>query len=260
MKNFDYSKENIIKSLVNVGLTSGDTVFSHSNIGFFGRLDSAKDASSCYLIFKEAIFDVIGEKGTWVTPTFSYSFCWKKKFDINKTPGVCGLLSEMLRQDNQALRSADANFSIAALGAQAEYLTKNTPSHSFGSGSFWEKFLNLNGKICNFNFNSASTFIHYVEKTLKVPYRYDKEFHGETLINNKFVKQKFYHFVRDFSKPGHEPYFIEFDKRAKRLRIAIISKLGKGQIVLISTRDTFELIKEEIKKNPNFLIRGEVGK
>ena len=255
-KEYDYSMEDIIRSLTEVGVSKGDNIFIYSNIGFFGKLKGATNKDDYYQIFKKAIFEVIGESGTLVVPTFSYSFCWRNIFDEDKTPSVCGALSEMVRKDPQSLRSEDANFSIASIGKNAEYFTKDAHENSFGLNSFWERFLKGNGKFCNFNFDSASTFIHYVERLLKVPYRYDKPFSGTFIVNGKEQKGVFYHFVYDLNKPYNAPDFTKFDKKAKDLGLAKTANLGKGQIVLISARDTFELIKNEFKENLTFLIKG----
>jgi len=252
----DYSMEDIVKALQNVGIHYGDNIFIHSNIGFFGRLDGANDSESYYRIFKDAIFEVIGDDGTLVVPTFSYSFCWNEVFDKEKTPGICGIFSEIVRMDSQSLRSDDANFSIAAIGKNAEYFTKDAPAHSFGDKSFWERFLKCDGKFCNFNYDSASTFIHYVEKLLDVEYRYDKKFPGKFISKSKEIDSAFYHFVCDLDKPENGPDFTKFDKCSKELGIAKIADLGRGQIVSISAKDTLELIKNEINKNPGFLIKG----
>ncbi len=258
MKDYDYSKEDIVKALRSAGVEKGDSIFSHSNIGFFGKLKDAKTAEDYYKAFKEVIFEVIGEEGTLVVPTFSYSFCKNKSFDAKNTPGVCGLFSEMVRKDKNSVRSADANFSIAAIGKNAEYFTKDTTFHSFGKGCFWERFLKKDGKFCNFNFDSGSTFIHYVEKCLGVPYRYDKGFSGKLLENGKEIECEFIHFVYDLNNPEHVPDFTKLDKRAKELGFSKVANLGKGTILRISAKDKFKLISEEIKKVPNFLIKGRI--
>lgn len=257
-KEYDYSKRDIIKSLMKVGLKKGDNIFIHSNIGFFGKLKDANNKEEIYTIFKEAIFKVIEKDGTLVVPTFSYSYCWGKKFNKNETPSICGFLSEMVRTDSKSLRSEDANFSIAAIGKNAEYYTKKTSKYSFGLNSFWDKFHKTNGKICNFNFDSGSTFFHYVERVLSVPYRYDKPFFDPSAPKNKKEKKVFYHFVYDLKKPNHKPNFTKFDKKAKKLGLTKTANLGKGQIVLISTRDTYNLIKKELQNNPSFLIEGKL--
>jgi aminoglycoside 3-N-acetyltransferase len=254
---FDYKASDILSSLKKVGICRGDTLFIHSNVGFFGKMEGANDADSFYSNFKRAIFEVIGDEGTIVVPTFSYSFCKKLPFDPEDTPGVCGIFSEMVRKDPQSLRSEDANFSVAAIGKNSRMLTEKAPSHSFGPDSFWERFMKIGGKICNFNFDAGSTFIHYVEKFLRVPYRYDKPFPGLFISGGKKEESVFYHFVYDLEKPGNEASFIKFDKKARESGMLKTANLGKGSITCISASDTFKIIKEELKVNPAFLIKGD---
>lgn len=256
---YNYNRQNIIQALRDVGISKKDHIFTHSNVGAFGKLKEATIGDDYYRIFKDAVFEVIGLEGTWVQPTFSYSFCWNKKFDIDETPGICGFLSEMMRNDPQSLRSEDANFSIIAVGSKAEYITKNAPENPYSKEGFWDRFIKIDGKFCNFNFDAASTFIHYVERELKVPYRYDKPFSGESIKNGVKKKKLFYHFAYDKDNPAYKPNYPEFDRKAKKTALAKTVNLGKGQVVSISARDTFDLIKKELKNDPNFLIVGSTG-
>jgi aminoglycoside 3-N-acetyltransferase len=255
-EDYDYSAEDVVQSLVEVGVSTGDNIFVHSNTGFFGKLRNAVNKNDYYRIFKEAIFKVIGGNGTFIVPTFSYSFCNGETYDKKTTPGICGFLSEMVRTDTESLRSEDANFSIAAIGQKAEYYTESTPDYSFGPDSFWEKFLKSKGKFCNFNFDSASTFIHYVERSLEVPYRYDKPFPGDLIKNGIKQERMFYHFVYDLDKPFNAPDFPKFDRKARELGLAKTSNLGRGQIVSISAIDAFEVIRKGLEEDPAFLIKG----
>lgn len=254
----DYAKQNIIEALKSLGLKQGDSLFCHNNIGFFGRLEDAKSSKDYYEIFKSTIFEVIGDEGTLVCPTFSYTFCKQQDFDVKNTPGVCGAFSEMMREDKDAFRSEDANFSIVAIGKNAKYFTENSPEYSFGENCFWERYLKVDGIFCNFNFDSGSTFIHYVEKRLNVLYRWDKGFDGIVINGGKKEKRTFYHFVCDLENENHSPDFTKFDKKAKELGLAKTTNLGKGQILKISAKDTFNLIEKELKTTPNFLIKGSL--
>jgi aminoglycoside 3-N-acetyltransferase len=254
---YDYCENDIVASLKTLGIKEGDNLFSHSNIGFFGSLQNANSAIDFYNIFKRAIFKVIGSEGTLIVPTFSYSFCKKQDFDINNTKGVGGFFSELLRKDPDAKRSEDANFSVAALGKNALFFTENMPEHSFGKDSFFDRFYQKNGKICNFNFDSGSTYIHYVEKQLNVPYRYDKAFTGFLIKHNQKVKKTFYHFVYDLAKPNNEACFTKFDKKAKEMNITQVSNLGRGQVLCLSAVDTYNLIKKQLILEPAFLIKGK---
>ena len=254
-EDFDYKKIDIIRALKKVGLKSGDSFFTHSNIGFFGRLENCNCIENLYQAFKEAIFEVIGKTGTLVVPTFSYSYCKKEIFDKKTTQSTCGILSEMIRLDKDSLRSDDANFSVCSIGKLAKYFTKNSSEYSFGKNSFWERFISVNGKICNFNFDAGSTFFHYIERTQKVSYRYDKPFYGKSLIENKEIDGVFYHYCRDLSLQNTYPDNVKFDKKMKVLGLVKSVNLGKGQIVLVTSRDTFDIIASELKTNPTFLIQ-----
>lgn len=250
-----YSKKDIIDALIKVGIHKSDSLFIHSNLGFFGMPENVTDASGISKMFKDAIFDVIGIEGTLIVPTFSYSFCNDEIFDKKYTASVCGMFSEYIRKDPLAIRSDDANFSIAAMGKNAKHFTDNATQHSFGQNSFWERFMQSNGIICNFNFDSASTFIHYAEKKLNVSYRFDKLFTGKSVINGTQITKSFYHFVYDLDKPENGPNFTKFHKKAMDLGLCHIANLGKGQIVSISAKDAFDLISKEIQTNPSFLIK-----
>ena len=258
MKMYDYSYENIVESLKNIGLVKNDKIFIHSNIGFFGKLKNCFDSTDYYREFKKAIIEVIGIDGTLAVPTFSYSFTNNEIFDFSKTPSTCGIFSEMIRLDPESTRSIDPNFSVAAIGRDAKFFTDNMPKHSFGPDSFWDRFLKNDGKICNFNFDSGSTFFHFVEKTINVPYRYDKKFSGKILKNNKIMEENWFHFVFDHEKKIYWPNFEKFNKKAIELGLVKISNLGKGQITCIRTKDIFTLIQNELKNNPTFLIDGPV--
>jgi aminoglycoside 3-N-acetyltransferase len=256
MNKYDYSLPSIVNALQRVGITRGSSIFVHSNLGFFGLLQNAIEPFDYYTIFKEAIFDVIGDTGTLVFPTFSYSFCKKEIFDAKNTPGVCGLLSECARLDEHAQRYNDANFSVVALGKNADLFTYDATEYSFGPGSFWDRFLKKNGVFCNFNFDAGSTFIHYVERELSVDYRFDKAFCGVIRSGAVLQERVFYHFCYDLTKPEHGPEFSKFDRKAKSIGLARVANLGRGQIVAISALDTFELIRRELALDGNFLTKG----
>lgn len=259
MKTFDYSYDDIVANLKNVGIKTGDKIFIHSNLGFFGTLKDTNDPIEICTLFKKAIFEVIGKEGTLIVPTFSYSFTKNEIFDQNFTPSVCGIFSEFIRKDLESIRTPDPNFSIASIGPNTEFFTKNLSNHSFDENSFWQKFLRKNGKICNFNFDSGTTFFHYVEKKLNVPYRQDKKFSGKIKTNDKLHDETWTHFVFDHKNQNHFPNFEKFHKKAIELGLVHVTNLGRGQVTCISTNDMENLIKNELEKNPSFLIQGTIN-
>jgi len=255
MNDFDYTYNDIVQAIEKVDIKKNDIIFSHSNIGFFGKLENAKNAVDYCQKFKDAIFEIIGDNGTLIVPTFSYSFCNNETFDKEKTNSVCGMFSEHIRNEKNSTRSNEPNFSVSGIGPDAEFLIENQPSHPFGKNSFWERFYLKKGKFLNLNFDAGSTFFHYVEKSLNVPYRFDKKFSGKLKIDSNFVKKEFFHFVYDKNNYEHSPNFEKFHNKALNLKLSKTYNLGKGQLVSISSKNTFDLIKEEIISDPNFLIQ-----
>jgi len=183
-------------------------------------------------------------------------------FDVEKTPtSDSGVFSEFIRKDPLSKRSEDGIHSIAAIGKNAIHFTENAPEYSFGKNSFWEKFMKLNGKICRFNLNADfNTFIHYVEKNLEVKYRWDKKFNGTAIINGKELKKVNYHFVRDLSDSRTIPDLSKLESKMKEHGLINVENLGRGKILCVNSKDVFKIIKNEINKNPNFLIKGECFK
>ena len=206
-------------------------------------------------LFIDTILEVIGPQGTFVMPTFSYTFAEKGVFDKNETPSACGTLSEIARLLPGALRSDDPIFSVAALGGKARAMTENVAQESFGEDSFWDRLYRANGVILNMNFGAAATYFHYVEKRLKVPYRFDKTF--ETLVRKDGTVQvrPSIYFCRDLSKPEMENNWLDINQLAGQRGVLKTVPLGRGYISLMGARGIFDLIQEAVSKDQYFLTK-----
>lgn len=253
----DYDKAAIDACLAGLPLEAGDVVFSHSNIGFFGRLEGARIGAEICATLAEGILKRIGPNGTLVVPTFTYSFSGGEVFDVENSASKMGGFAEWVRRQSEARRSADPFYSVAALGARADEMIKNAPENSFGPGSFFDRFTSAGGKILNMNFDAGSTLIHYAERELRVPYRFDKSFRGT--IREKGVERqaKATIWVRYLSDDALIAAFEPFAYMARERGLFVTRPLGRGEIGVISARDTFELIRITLPSRPWFLTRAE---
>jgi aminoglycoside 3-N-acetyltransferase len=247
-----YSIQDIEGALTSTGIKKGDTLFIHSNIGFFGVLANAHNKDDYCRAFLHALTNCIGDTGNLCFPTFTYSFCKGEPFNPNTSVSEMGMLPEFARV-NGAIRSHDANFSVSVIGKDAAELTKNAPEHSFGKDSFWDRFLNIGGKICNLNFDAGSTFLHHIEKKLNVPYRFDKPFYGKLIANNDSQDRCFIHFARHLDKPEWGTSMTKFDAFADGEHILSKAKLNRGVIITSTANDVMNTVMREIAKNPYFL-------
>jgi len=252
-----YTHQILRDALQSVGLKKGDIVFSHSNVGFLGIPVGGNNAENVFNTILNAFFDVIGEEGTLVVPTFTYSFSQGKLFDPDQTPSDCGIFTEMLRKHSSTYRSEDPCVSVASIGARAAEMTQNIAENTYGKDSFFDRFYKANGKICNINFDAGSTFVHYVERALKVPYRFDKTFTGTFQKNGKQELRKSVLWVRHLSE-GTTSKFETFSQLTQEKGLYKTAKVGRGFIGLITAKDVYRVIEETLPLRPWFLTEAEM--
>ena len=248
-----YTYQDLVAAFKSVGLKRGDVVFSHSNIGFFGFPEGERTNGNAFEVILGAFLDVIGKEGTLVVPTFTYSFPHNKTYDPDYTPSDCGVFTEMLRQHPQSYRSDDPCVSVTAIGKLAKEVTINIPENSYGSDSFFDRFYKSDGVICNLNRDAGSTFIHYVERKLNVPYRFDKTFSGVFCKNKKQEERKSTIWVRDLSSDCTRVYVGVFDQIAREKELYRVATVGRGFVGMITAKDTYALIESVLPLCPNFL-------
>lgn len=252
-----YAFDDIVKSIKAVGVEEGDVVFVHSNLGFFGRLDGAKSINDICGAFVNAIDQAIDfEKGSLFVPTFTYSFCNGEPYYPSVPKSKCGSFSDYISGLPEAVRSLDPLFSVAGLGKFKEILKEVNTENSFGKGSFWDHLERLDAKFLNFNFDIGSTYVHYVERELSVPYRRDKVFKGELVLNEKKIPQTATHFVRDLLDQRSYPDFSKLHKASLEENISQSAPLGRGYVCSVKVREVKKLISKKIEMDPYFLRSG----
>lgn len=253
---YSYTYMDILNALKNAGLGKDDSVFIHSNLGFFGQAENVHSAEELAKIFFDAMKECVGANGTIITPAFTYSYCHGELYNPKSTPTKCGMLPEYMRVQDDCIRSNDPNFSIVAWGKNKVYFTENPTHESFGINSFWERLLKKHGKILCMNFDCGSTFIHYVEKVCKVPYRYNKAFNGESILDGKKIKDYYVHWVYDMEKPQDGASMEKLSSLCIKNGIATTVKLGRGNMHLMETESYFNFIQKHLLIEPYFLTLG----
>ncbi len=208
-----YSKD-FLDALRECGIKKGDVVFIHADISVFGKLHS-RDKSFLLQSLVNVIVESVGEDGTIIVPTFSYSFCNGEIFDIDHTKSRVGIFTEYFRKQPDVSRTKHPIFSVAIWGKHKNDLLA-VGQDSFGKESIFGKIHKLRGKIIFLGAPFAScTFLHYIEQVKRVPYRYIKEFGGKIRNDGREYDDMCYYFVRDMTKNTVldavklEKYFID---------------------------------------------------
>jgi aminoglycoside 3-N-acetyltransferase len=253
----DYSKSDLKAALDNLPLERGDVVFCHANLGFFGRAEGISNASGLCEMFFDAIMERLGPNGTLCVPTFTYSFSKPEPevFDWEDGPSKMGMFAEWVR--SRGLRSADPCYSVVAVGAKAD-ITSLVAENSFDTrASFFGRLWIEEGKVLNLNFDAGSTFVHWVEREMDVPYRFDKTFKGVIRGCGNDIDVRSTIWVR-YLDDALDAEFTAFDRLARERGMFKTATLGRGEMGVISAHDTYNLIKETLPSRPWFLTKAEV--
>lgn len=253
-----YDVAAVAAALAALGVRRGDTLFSHSNIGFLGVPAGERSAANACRTVLAGIHAVIGAEGTLVVPTFTYSFPDGKEFDVRSAPSTCGLFTEFVRTHAGARRSLEPCVSVAALGARAAELTADAPENAYGPGCFWERLLAAGGVICNFNFDAGSTFLHYAERLQRVPYRFDKTFSG-TVVDEGGARRarRSTIWVRQLGDDDLVAAFEPFTTLARATGDFREAPLGRGRVGVITARASCDLLARTLPTRPWLLTRAE---
>lgn len=251
MRRFHYTEQDIVKCLRQLGVNEGDILFSHISLLPLGFISG--DITTQFI---SALKTVLGDTGSFLTPTYSYTFCQGKKFDINQTHSQVGAFGQALIEKHQFSRSCDPNFSVTGFGPNISSLFKDLPRTSFGENCLYQRLEEKKAKICNFGLTlSHLTPIHYIEKEMKVPYRFDKIFSGNIINGNSKDYQEWTYFVRYMTSKS-EPDCSRLQQAGEELQLVKKAKLGLGEVTICSMNEYFNLARMKIQDNPWLLVNG----
>ncbi|MEZ9703979.1 AAC(3) family N-acetyltransferase [Vibrio breoganii] len=184
----------------NAGITRGDVVLLHSNIGRTLRRIKKMGIKPSPSLILDSFICAIGEEGTLLLPLFNFEFTQGVPFDLEATPSQMGAITEIGRKYKTAVRTGHPIYSFAILGNKVSLFEKIDNFSGYGADSPFAMLLELNGKIAVLDLpdQNSMTFYHYVEEMLDVPYRYHKTFSGQYTDRNKNTEERTYGlFVRD---------------------------------------------------------------
>lgn len=157
-------------NLRHIGLETGDCVIVHSSFKSLCLTDHTPADVITTLI------EVIGNKGTLIMPTFTYSYSgiWgSKAFHLDETPGVSnGILTETLRAFPGSLRSSHPTYSVVAIGMHSKDVTADKEhANALGMGSSFDEAKQLGAKILLLGVGqNRNSMIHHAEVAAGLPY------------------------------------------------------------------------------------------
>lgn len=248
-----YTADDVRKGLLDTGAADCETLFIHSDV-MFGR-PAEGFRKSAYLSTLYQIVRSLGVKNV-IVPTFTYSFCNHEEYNIDKSKTSMGAFNEYVRRLDGRYRTEDPLLSVS-VPESLRYLFDHVGNHSLGAGSALDIIHHMgNVKFLFFGAEMADcfTYVHYVEKMLDVPYRFDMAFEGKIVYPDGTVKHRrqIIHTQCYGAKLPLKYDYFEKEMEDKGLLKKI--RLGDKYVGCLSEEDAYREIEDHIKSDINYYL------
>lgn len=201
-------------------IKKGDCVYVISDMLELAKVFRAQGKRLVLDDLLEALQELTGEEGTLLFPAFNWDFCKGVGYDHHKTPVRTGALPKAALQRKDFARTSHPIYSFAVWGAHKDELLSNDSLDSFGPGTIFEQMLQWDARALVIGMAAlrGNTYIHHVEQTVGVPYRYNKEFTGDYTDQAGVCERRTYRmYVRDLElDPRHIDGFRPLEEKMSR--------------------------------------------
>ena len=128
----------------------------------------------------ETMLEAVGTQRTLLLPAYTYAYAGTRRFAPAKTPPETGVLPETVFRQFDWLRTRSAFNSFFAVGPQAEGLAAIQGQTIWGEGSLKAHFEHAHARmvVLGVPWKDACGFLHRIEESCLVPWRYFKTFPG----------------------------------------------------------------------------------
>ncbi|GAB4578830.1 MAG: hypothetical protein Fur0022_15670 [Anaerolineales bacterium] len=243
------TQPDLTREFQTLGVQPGDTLLVHSSYKSLGGVDGGPQTVI------DALLDVLTPTGTLIMPNFNFDFCKGVPWDVRETPSRMGVLTELVRKDPRAKRVFHPIYSFAIIGLQAEYLTAERYTSSYGKNSVFGKLRELDGKIMviGLSYNDSMTFFHHIEEMEGVDYRYMKAFTGQvTDWDGTTREETFTMLVRDIERGVHtmvDPMGALMEDAG----VITVRQIGEAKVSLMKANEVYAFTAREMRREPGLL-------
>ncbi len=249
-KNKEIKYGDLIAALRRAKIEKGDTICVHSSLFPLGTPCISGEAYMDAIIC--AFLEILGEAGTLLMPTFTYSFCKKEIFDVRHTPSTVGILTEYFRTYPGVSRTNHPIFSFAVMGCK-KALFLNSGIDAFADDSVYGKLRDIGGKLVLLGAPKGYTFYYLCEQKVKVSHRYFKTFTGTIQDGKDVYECSVPYYVRDLEKRSAEDEgkvhsFLE----AEGVETSI--PLGRGSISCVKCQDMYQRCIDKLMEDESYFL------
>ena len=258
----DFSEAQLLLALQEVGVRTGDILFVQADLDALGaECRSQTRELRCAAVLR-ALRDAIGEAGTLVVPTYTFSFCRLERFDPAATPTAGGPWSpaadllEAVRALPGAIRSLDPIHSAAAVGPAAARLLHDLPPTCFGPGSLQHRLRREGARLCALGLDlGEATMVHHAEAMAEVPFRYRKLFTG-TVVHNGIARRSGWVYEVRVQAPNFELEPSAVIEDALAAGVIRQTAVGCGVVQAAGAQAFYDHVFQALERNPWCTVQG----
>ena len=189
-------------------------------------------------------------------PAYTYSFCHGRPFDVKLSPAEdVGMFPEWYRTQSGNKRTQHGIFSHAGTGLP------NVDNDAFGPGSYFGWLHRRNGTVLNVGctMRQGGTFVHYIEQSTNVDYRYRKDFTGLVIDEQRNQSiQTYGSYVRDLDR-GVETVLQPMEQRLLDTGRLNAVDIAGYRIMAGRAKDIYDGVREALDEDPYYLVRFAPG-
>jgi aminoglycoside 3-N-acetyltransferase len=245
------NKNDLVRDLRNLGLSTADTVLVHSSLSSLGHVEGGPEAVI------DALLEVLGPQGTLLMPSFQQGgehvlLRQGCTFDLRTSPSELGIITETFRRRPGVIRSLSPTHCTAGIGPRGEKLLADHQSClvSVGRGSPYDKLVRVGGRILLLGVtHAANTTLHLLENTNGAP----------TVCRELFSPAVIDMSGKQWTVPTH-PHMPGLKRRYERIEedfpaapFQHTGLVGRATARLINAQLMAEVIGNKIRENPLYL-------
>ena len=243
----------IRNALKETGAADCEVLFIHSDVMFGRPAEGFKRREYLETLYK--IVTSLGVKEL-IIPTFTYSFPNHEDYDIANSKTSMGAFNEYVRKKGGRYRTDDPLLSVS-VSERLEPFFNHVSNHSLGEGSALDLVHHLEDvKFLFFGAEMADcfTYVHYVEKMMDVPYRFDMPFKGMVFYPDGTRKDRTQTIHTQCEGAFLPPKYDYFEKEMEDRGYLRKKRVADRYIACLGEKDAYREIKEHISNDINYFL------
>jgi aminoglycoside 3-N-acetyltransferase len=247
--------------LIDLGIKKGDVLYLTVDMSKIPlpkiEVDFSRDSYKkrqyewCEYLYSQ-INTVIGENGTLIVHSFSYSYIHGEIFDLKKTNSEVGPFTEYIRQKSNSIRSLHPVFSLSGVGKYAPEILSNCGRSGFGMSSPFFNLSKFNAIFVSLGttIGESMTYLHHLEQMHGVTHRFNQCFDYKVVSEDAVVSGPWIANLR-YLNTKSEPNLIKAENEL--INAGVVSTISDEIYQSVKISDVDIVVSNMLSANPAIL-------